>query len=91
MTAPLGNKPAYPRPLVAADRERQTCVDEGTPGASLREVYAGMAMQGLLANAGFLAAIDAVAAKRGITSGVAIARSAVEFADALLAELEKPR
>jgi hypothetical protein len=56
-------------------------VEWGSPGMTLREYYAGLAMQGLLASE----TLDYHA-----SSSESLARHAVSKADALLAELAKP-
>jgi hypothetical protein len=52
------------------------------PGLSKREYFAGVAMQGMLANSTI---------NQGYSSSSDWARSAVEFADALINELSKPQ
>lgn len=55
------------------------------PGATLREVYAGMAMQGILASLAADGCIDPVDFKRKDI----IAQASVSYADELIAALEK--
>ena len=91
-----GEEPAFPQ-LDIESCERDGHGDLIDPfvtsagGLSKRELFAGMAMQGLLANGDFLKAVEAVAAKRGMNDADAVAKAARGFADALLAELEKKR
>jgi hypothetical protein len=53
--------------------------DDNHKGLTKREYFAAMAMQGLLARHNYLSDEDVVS------------RNAVDYADALLAELEKPQ
>lgn len=64
----LGEQPAFPLP-----RENRLNKDHYQLGMTLRQYYAGLAMQGLLASP--------------VECQKPIAQFAVEFADALLAEL----
>lgn len=81
-------QPAYPVDAVEAkyrpyDRDSVVKVSNGSPayhGLTKREQFAAMAMQGLLANA-----------RVDIHEPVEYAFYAVKSADALLAELEKPK
>jgi hypothetical protein len=66
----LADKPAFPVPY---DHTGLTAVG----GMTLREYYAGLAMQGFMANANALYEPDGAA------------RDAVQYADALITELEK--
>ncbi len=60
------------------------------PGLDKREYFAGLAMQGMLANDAWLDGVDIVAKEQNVkTAEQLLACSAVKFADALLAELEK--
>ena len=81
-----GEEPAYPLPnWDAFPWSAGTPAFFGT-GLSKRELYAGMAMQGIIAGGyGDTIPHDDVAAGRSV------AHFAVMYADALLAELEKPR
>jgi hypothetical protein len=64
---PLGSEPVYPYSPFSSDR-----------GLTKRDLFAAMAMQGLLA-----------ATDLGYQTNDELARGAVAFADALLAELQK--
>ncbi len=76
MTQPE-NPPAFPRQHVVADAN-DPGFKLGTPGMSLRDWFAGMALQGMLANP-----------HRQILSGRAAAVDAYISADAMLAERAK--
>lgn len=84
-----GNEPAYPsQPLNASGMPTH----EAETGISLREHFAGLAMQGLCAaladdTARQMAVENAL--DSGRTAKQQIAFAAVEYADALLAELAK--
>ena len=67
----LGAMPAYPRDHAS----------DGHNGLSLRQHYAGLAMQGFLADPNTTGKFDVLAPF--------VAQAAVKFADALLAELAK--
>lgn len=69
------NEPAYPIP--ASDLSGSY---EAAPGLTIREHFAGLAMQGLLASPSY----DG-------QQFTTIAHDAVEAADALIAELAKPK
>lgn len=67
------------RPAFPADTDR---LPSGAYGLTKREYFAALAMQGLLAGSNW----------PGVVIGPCqIADHAVEFADALLAELDKPK
>lgn len=75
----LADQPAFPRPFSYTDgRNNQHC-RLSQAGMTLRQHYAGLAMQGMLADHTLSASCED------------FAREAVEFADALIAELEKPQ
>ena len=78
MSNPNDNDPAFPIPNFARP---DGYVDYGFSGLTKREYVAAMAMQGALANPKAVNADDAAL----------VAAVAVECADALLAELAKPR
>lgn len=75
----LAETPAFPA---------ATCGDWQV-GMTLRQHYAGLAFQGLIANTGITAVAGGVAKSEGITIEQLIARMAVGHTDALIAELEK--
>jgi hypothetical protein len=83
---------AFPRPWswdtspngVTMDREEP---HDAQTGLTKRELFAAMAMQGFLS---MLSTGREVTLKNGFTAAEGIAVSAVECADALLAELAKP-
>ena len=82
MSNPNDNDPAFPIPHFARPDGH---VDYGFSGLTKRELFAAMAMQGLLSN--YAACCEAAFQdQRGDFESFAIAR-----ADALLAELAKPR
>ena len=82
MSNPNDHVPAYPFPHFARPDGH---VDYGFSGLTKRELFAAMAMQGLLSN--YAACCEAAFQdQRGDFESFAIAR-----ADALLAELAKPR
>lgn len=58
-------------------------------GMTLREHYAGLAMQALIGDADSKANISRLSRERNIDADVGLAKAAIEFADALIAELEK--
>jgi methylphosphotriester-DNA--protein-cysteine methyltransferase len=64
------------------------------PGMTLREYYAGLAMQGLLANfsnTNYVKSIYEHAIKEKKDINDVIAKMATEFADDLISELQKDR
>lgn len=85
----LADQPAFPRAFSYTEgRDNQHCRRSQT-GMTLRQHYAGLAMQGILSNTEFLDEVESnelefnlIAAKVGELS--------VNYADALIAELEKP-
>ena len=78
----LADQPAYPCEVTWGEdgiQGRQTGNSSGIcTGMTLRQYYAGLAMQGMLANAEITRPNE-----------VCISEAAVKIADALLAELEK--
>lgn len=72
----LADKPAYPVPMVPLFEGGFTEV--ARPGLTIRQYFAGLAMQGMLSDGSY---VD--------TPSTEIARGAVQMADALIAELEK--
>lgn len=58
-------------------------------GLGKRELFAAMAMQGMLSNSSYVAAASRVAEEEGITGVESISRAARQHADGLLAELAK--
>lgn len=80
------NDPAFPVPSVyTEDAEKAVCVENGWGGMTMREWYAGMALQGMLARADFALFIHD---DLEMTAKVA-AQNAFELADAMLAEARK--
>lgn len=80
----MKNKPIYPTPVAGGDHSVVTAhqaddLNNYESGMTLREHYAGLAMQGLLASQS-----ETYGASKEST-----ARIAVEHADALLTELNK--
>lgn len=73
-----GNEPAFAMPPTFNDLG-QTC-DSGNDGLTIRQHFAAMAMQGILANSEFLAQYQ----------NIDIHAAAVRNADALIIELNKP-
>lgn len=57
-------------------------------GLTKRELFAGMAMQGRLANEGSMERINGMANKEGCKAAELTARLCVIYADALMAELK---
>lgn len=74
------SKLAFPRPL-SVDPGGQTAWDSA--GMTLREYYAGLVLQGLLADSEFNAPPE--------FAPEFAARTAVQYADALLVALAKPK
>ena len=76
-----GDRPAFPRPSVVwkNDFDGKQTGEQGVPGMTLREYYAGLAMQGLLAPG----------ARLGKTRFDDVATLAVAHADALIAALKQ--
>jgi hypothetical protein len=73
---------AFPYPMVTGP-ESDECHQVGESGMTLREWFAGMALQGLLANGG-------VATRQGDNDyRDATARAAFAYADAMLAQSKK--
>lgn len=70
---------AFPRPMFAANRESETCFDNGATGMSLRDWFAGQAMAGMLG-------VGPVEREPTVTEW---AELAYEMADALLTEKAK--
>ncbi len=60
-----------------------------TPGMTLREWYAGLALQGMLANNDMIKAVARVAERREMVVAETLVKTALAYADALLAELAK--
>ncbi len=56
---------------------------------TLREWYAGLALQGILANNDMIKAVARVAEQRELPVHKALAQTAIAYADNLLAELAK--
>jgi hypothetical protein len=85
---------AFPVLSLLQDRDGDYRLDQ-EGGLTKRELFAAMAMQGLTASDGFFKdeALKATAKHLGIagpsTVAVILAKTSVEFADALLAALEK--
>lgn len=84
-----GNEPAYP--IDAVVKAPGVVERYSSPGLTKREVFAMAAMQGYLANAdaAWLPSLEQKAA--GIEWTDLLATDCAKAADALLAELEKPR
>ena len=80
MSNPNDNDPAFPIPHFARPDGR---VDYGLSGLTKRELFAAMAMQGILANPCRQTSTSETYAEAAIDG--------VRYADALLAELAKPR
>lgn len=76
----LADSPAFPRLYARSD-------EDGRSGMTLRQHYAGLAMQGILANQPLT--LEIYRHHPGKTGCEAIASEAAGMADALLAELEK--
>lgn len=91
-----GNEAAYP---VSAEVEKQMATDGwGSIGVTKQEYFAGMALQGLLANNEFLTGVGeslwALGVERGsdqhaAASAKLVAKASKRFANALLVELEQ--
>lgn len=77
----LKDKPAFARPHSEFNDGAEGYIFADQEGMTLREYYAGLAMQGMLS---MLTTEDAPYIKLDI-----LARDACRFADALIAELEK--
>jgi len=58
-------------------------------GMTIREWYAGMALQGILANSQWSLAILKEAKEKGYDQSDTFAKATIELADAMIAELEK--
>lgn len=79
-----GQRPAHPAP--------EGLHNTGDFGLSKREYFAGLAMQGLCASGFFTEPrLQKQAEQVGGTISTAIAVSAIDIADELLKELEKPQ
>ena len=82
-----GNEPAYARPVSAIEPGRLRDYEAGHSGLTKRELFAAMAMQGLLSQHG-LSQAEWNVGRGGLTFNDAAAH-AVKLADALLVELAK--
>lgn len=83
---------AFPVPGMKAEyHDGSTLIYEPEPGLAKRELFAAMAMQGMLANDKHLTRTTKVAERLGLDADESIATQAREIADALLAELAKPQ
>lgn len=84
---------AFPHMTLGIDERYALTLSSG--GLTKRELFAAMAMQGLLAcpmSQDGLAALEAIEREKGNKEILRLtANSAVKYADALLAELEKER
>ena len=58
-------------------------------GLTLRELFAGLAMQGMVTYAATQREVDEVKARSGMPYSQFIVKSAVHYADSLIAELNK--
>lgn len=83
-----GNSDAFPSGAVYQDGEP---FDTGTRGMTLREWYAGMALQGYLGNDTFTSRMAEESIATGNMRGAMekLSKASVLSADALLKELEK--
>jgi hypothetical protein len=79
------NQPAYPRIYEFSSKLNNDF--ENDPGLTKREKIAAMAMQGLLANPDYNCPSD----PKKLPTTTSFAKAALHYADALLAELEKPQ
>lgn len=90
MSRDSGSDPAFPTQMWDEELKEATWLDGGL---TKRELFAAMAMQGMLAcpmGPDGLAALDAIEREKGNEEILRItANSAVKYADALLKELEK--
>lgn len=57
--------------------------------ATLREHFAAMAMQGIMANSGYFEVVADAADMKGVSVEEFISTAAADMADALLSELER--
>jgi hypothetical protein len=84
--------PAFPIPSQTIDDGVTQITTQGAPGMSLRDVYAGQAVVGLigqLQDSGCRIAIETYASGHEIPFEVAIARHAWIVAEAMMAERER--
>lgn len=85
----LANMPAFPGEKDVRFGQPNDC----NPGQSLRQHYAGLALQGVMTGATHgecAAALGSAARATGVTTNELIAIMCREAADALIAELAKP-
>lgn len=81
MTTQNGNSPAYPVPFGVTSRV----------GLTKRELFAAMAMQGILASPDIVTAYNQERFIKGDVGTIfeRVSQASISYADALLAELEK--
>ncbi len=73
----------------AHPHDPRSLVTDWSNGITKRELFAAMALQGLMSNSGYLDAIAAVIKEDGLVAREAVAKLAVGAADALIEELKK--